>query len=82
MGGMFDYVEEHFGHSLAHEDIQDYWFQNLPRSDIFTALRSRGFYRNLDVITGAVRAVNRLREEYNKRLLKLMQTQWNKQLII
>jgi 5'(3')-deoxyribonucleotidase len=65
MGGMFDYVEEHFGHSLAHEDIQDYWFQNLPRSDIFTALRSRGFYRNLDVITGAVRAVNRLREEYN-----------------
>lgn len=65
MGGMFDYVEQHFGYSLAHEDIRDYWFSDLPKKEIFTALRSRGFYRDLDVITGAVRAVNRLREEYN-----------------
>lgn len=65
MGGMFDYVEQHFGHSLAHEDIVDYWFHGLPRDDIMTALRSEGFYRNLDVITGAVRAVKRLREQYN-----------------
>lgn len=65
MGGVFDYVEEHFGHSLAHEDIIDYWFNGLPRDDIMKSFRSKGFFRNLDVITGAVRGVRRLREEYN-----------------
>lgn len=65
MGGVFDYVEKHFGHSLAHEDIYDYWFAGLPREDMLKAFRSKGFYRHLDVITGAVRGVNRLREEYN-----------------
>lgn len=65
MGGVFDYVEKHFGHSLAHEDIDDYWFAGLPREDILRAFRSKGFYRNLDVITGAVRGIRRLREEYN-----------------
>ena len=65
MGGMFDYVEEHFGHSLAHEDIVDYMFTGLPQADIFVALRSKGFYRHLDVMTGSVRAIKRLREEYN-----------------
>lgn len=65
MGGLFDYVEEHFGHALIHEDIKDYWFSGLPVEDIFVALRSKGFYRNLDLITGAVRGVNRLREEYS-----------------
>ena len=64
MGGAFDYVEQHFGHSLAHEDIEDYWFAGLPREDMLTAFRSDGFYRNLDVMTGAVRAIKRLREEY------------------
>lgn len=65
MGGAFDYVEQHFGHSLAHEDIEDYWFGGLPKEDMLTAFRSKDFYRNLDVITGAVRAIKRLREEYN-----------------
>lgn len=65
MGGVLDYVEENFGHSLAHEDIIDYWFAGLPRDDMMLALSSKGFYRNLDVITGAIRGVRRLREEYN-----------------
>ncbi len=65
MGGVFDYVEQHFGHSLAHEDIKDYWFSGLPKADILTAMRSKGFYRYLDVMTGSVRAIKRLREEYN-----------------
>ena len=65
MGGMFNYVERQYGHSLAHEDVRDYWFSGLPKTEIIEALRSEGFYRNLDVITGAVRAVNRLRNEFN-----------------
>lgn len=65
MGGVCDYVEEHFGHSLAHEDITSYWFHGLPRDDIMVSLRSRGFYRNLEVITGAIRGIRRLREEFN-----------------
>lgn len=67
MGGMFDYVEKHYGHSLAHEDVIDYWFSSMPekKDDIMAAMRSEGFYRNLDVITGAVRGIRRLREEFN-----------------
>lgn len=67
MGGMLDYIEEHNGHSLAHEDIKDYWFSGLEKEkeDIMAAMRTKGFYRHLDVITGAVRGVKRLREEYN-----------------
>jgi 5'(3')-deoxyribonucleotidase len=65
MGGVFDFVEKNFGHSLAHEDIYDYWFAGLPREDMLKAFRSKGFYRDLDVITGAIRGVNRLREEFN-----------------
>ena len=65
MGGMFEYVEKHYGHSLAHEDVIDYWFSGLPRDDILAAMRSVGFFRHLDVITGSVRAIKRLREQYN-----------------
>ena len=69
MGGAFDYIEAHFGHSLTHADIIDYGFKGLPhenmRGDMFTALKSKGFYRHLDVITGSVRAIKRLREEYD-----------------
>jgi 5'(3')-deoxyribonucleotidase len=65
MGGLFDYMEQHHGQFLAHEDIRDYWFSGLPEDEIMAAMRSKGFYRHLDVITGAIRGVNRLREEYN-----------------
>lgn len=65
MGGLFDYMEHHHGLVLVHEDIKDYWFSGLPREDILNAMRSKGFYRHLDVITGSVRAIKRLREEYN-----------------
>ena len=65
MGGLFDYMELHHGHAMAHEDIVDYWFSGLPRKKILKAMRTKGFFRNLDVITGGVRSVKRLREEYN-----------------
>lgn len=65
IGGVFHYMEHHHGRMLAHEDVTDYFFTGLPQTEIMQALRSKGFYRDLDVITGAVRAVNRLREEYN-----------------
>lgn len=65
MGGAFDYVEQRYGYSLAHEDVHDYWFKGLPADKMIEAMRSKGFYRHLDVITGAVRAINRLREEYD-----------------
>lgn len=66
MGGVFDYVEERYGHRLAHEDIRKYSFgEELPREHIFEALCSPGFSRHLKLMTGAVRAVNRLREEYD-----------------
>ncbi|USN96097.1 MAG: hypothetical protein H6797_03395 [Candidatus Nomurabacteria bacterium] len=65
MGGLFDYMEHHHGHSMAHEDVVDYWFSGLPREKILNAMRSKGFFRDLDVITGAVRSINRLRDEYN-----------------
>jgi 5'(3')-deoxyribonucleotidase len=62
MGGAFDYI----GNDLAHEDIAEYWFTGLPaKSLILEAFRSKGFYTNLDVITGAVRAINRLRSEFD-----------------
>jgi len=62
VGGAFDYMEVH---NLAHEDVYDYWFEGLDAEAMLSAFRTKGFYRSLDVITGAVRAVNRLREEYN-----------------
>ena len=65
MGGLFDYMEYHHAHSMAHEDVVDYWFSGLPREKILNAMRTKGFFRNLDVITGAVRSINRLRNEYN-----------------
>lgn len=68
MGGMFDYMERHYGDKLAHEDIKDYMFDKFTaekKTQILDAMRSKGFYRHLDVITGAVRGVNRLREQYN-----------------
>lgn len=65
MGGLFEHMEELHGHSLAHEDIKDYWFSGLPKELILSAMRRKGFYRNLTPITGAIRGVNRLREEYD-----------------
>ncbi len=61
MGGVFDLLDD----DHAHEDVYDYWFDGLDKKSIIEALRSDGLYRHLDVITGAVRGVNRLREEFN-----------------
>ncbi len=67
MGAVFDRAEQEHGIQMTHSDIHDYWFNDAPleKHMIFDYLREPGFYRNLDVITGAVRAVNRLRGQYD-----------------
>lgn len=66
MGGAFDYISANSGHDLVHEDIVEYWFTDMPAKNlILEAFKSKGFYTNLDVITGAVRAINRLRNEFD-----------------
>jgi 5'(3')-deoxyribonucleotidase len=67
MGAVMQIVEDKLNVRLCHADIHDYWFKNMivPSSAFVEALRTPGLYRNLDVITGAVRGVNRLRERYN-----------------
>jgi 5'(3')-deoxyribonucleotidase len=53
---------------IIHADIEDYWFDGLDTQAILSILREDGFYRHLDVITGAVGAVNRLRSQYDVRV--------------
>ena len=67
MGAVFNEVRTNHGIDIVHADITDYWFKDSPASvDCFMdALRTKGIYRNLDVITGAVGAVNRLREQFD-----------------
>lgn len=63
MGAVFNRLDTYY----CHADISDYWFKGLstPPEAFLDALRTPGLYRSLDVITGAVRAVNRLREMYH-----------------
>lgn len=66
MGGAFDYILYNHGVDLAHEDISEYWFTgHHAKPYILEAFRTKGFYTDLDVITGAVRAINRLRSEFD-----------------
>lgn len=67
MGAAFSIVNQEQGTNIIHADCKDYWFKDLPvePSVIIDVLRREGFYRHLDVITGAVGAVNRLREQYD-----------------
>ena len=67
MGTVLDVVQYETGVSLCHADIKDYWFKGLEVEPRFflDALKCVGLYRNLGVMTGAVRAVNRLRETYH-----------------
>lgn len=67
MGAVMDSIHRATGHQLCHADIKDYWFKNMtvePRLFV-DALREEGLYSSLDVITGAVQGVNRLRERYD-----------------
>ena len=50
---------------LSHADATDYWFSNLDAGSILNSMRFQGFFRSLDVITGAIQGVNRLREQYD-----------------
>lgn len=69
MGHVYNTVEQETGARYCHADTTDYWFGNIPHKDLFTEIINReGTYRHLDVITGAVRAVNRLRERYDVRV--------------
>ena len=67
MGTLMDVIEAEHHVRLCHADITDYWFKGLkvPQRAFMDGLKLRGFYRHLEVITGAVRGVNRLREKYD-----------------
>ncbi len=67
MGYALKIVNHEENVNIIHADIRDYWFDELPvKKDVFVdVLRTKGFYRELGVITGAVEAVNRLREQYD-----------------
>jgi 5'(3')-deoxyribonucleotidase len=67
MGSAFNLIEQEDGITLCHYDVKDYWFDGMPVTPdrIIDIFRTEGFYRNLDVITGAVKAVNRLREKFD-----------------
>lgn len=67
MASVFETLHIERGISICHADIDDYWFSGLPvqTGDILDIMKRDGFYRHLDVITGAVEAVRRLREQYD-----------------
>lgn len=66
MGHVYGVVEQETGDKLCHSDTVDYWFNDtVHRPLILDIIHREGTYRHLDVITGAVRAVNRLREQYD-----------------
>lgn len=66
MGHVYETVEAETGRRYCHADTVDYWFNDCPDRDLFLSIMNReGTYRHLDVITGAVKAVNRLRESYD-----------------
>lgn len=66
MGRVFDITEQETGRRYCHADITDYWFDGCPDKDLFMDIMNReGLYRDLDVITGSVQAINRLREQYD-----------------
>jgi 5'(3')-deoxyribonucleotidase len=69
MGHVYNTIEEEVGVSYCHADTRDYWFgDTIHKSLILDIMNREGTYRHLDVITGAVRAVNRLRERYDVRV--------------
>ena len=67
MGGVFHHLEERGYPSLAHADIEEYWFNGAPVDGkvMLDIMREPNFFIYLDVITGAVRGVNRLRDKYD-----------------
>lgn len=67
MGAVFERLEARGQASLIHADIKDYWFtgMGIDPNIILDIMREPGFYTDLQVITGAVGAINRLRETFD-----------------
>lgn len=66
MGEVYRQTEIETGRKYCHADTVDYWFNDSPDRALFLDIMNReGVYRHLDVITGAIQAVNRLREHYD-----------------
>lgn len=67
MGGVFSRLDEMGYDHVTHADIDEYWFKGAPveASVMLDIMREPNFFIYLDVITGAVRAVNRLRDKYD-----------------
>jgi 5'-nucleotidase len=66
MGYCYKQIEAETGDKLIHADTVDYWFADTEHKPLILDIMHReGTYRHLDVITGAVQAVNRLREQYD-----------------
>lgn len=66
MGSVYRTIEAETGDKLIHADTVDYWFGDTEHKPLILDIMHReGTYRHLDVITGAVGAVNRLREQYD-----------------
>ena len=65
-GFCYKQVELETGDKLIHADTVDYWFNDTEHKPLILDIMHReGTYRHLDVITGAVGAINRLREQYD-----------------
>lgn len=70
MSRVFEIIEQEDGISLCHYDVQDYWFKDMAVEPgrIIDIFRRDGFYRELNVVTGAVHAINRLRRDFDVRV--------------
>ena len=66
MGRAFEVIRAERGIEICHADVIDYWFNGMDVDPkVFIEIfRREGFYRSLDVITGAVGAIRRLRRDF------------------
>lgn len=67
MGSVTRTVKQELGVELCHYDVQDYWFKDMVVQPeyLLEVMKRPRFFRELDVITGAREAINRLREQYD-----------------
>ncbi len=67
IGRVCDIAHDEDGLYICHADVEDYWFKGMiqPPSYLLDIMRREGFYLDLLPITGAMRAIRRLRHELN-----------------
>ena len=66
MGEVYRQAELETGVKYCHADTVDYWFKDSKHASLFKEIIHRaGVFADLEPITGAVRAINRLRERYD-----------------